>query len=89
MTDEQLDTMGVAFHQASALHAEHLALYGDEVGDLVTIDEYDEAFCAMGLGFLGAHRRMLMAQTRVDSDGIDLVAQEQVLPDDPTCCSRV
>lgn len=82
--------MAEALHRASVLHARNLQLYGDEAGDLVTIEEYDEAFCAMGLGFLGIHRRLLMAQAQTNGseDIIDLTDQSRVLPDDPTYCPQ-
>lgn len=90
LTDDELDDVAEALHRASVLHARNLKLYGDEAGDLVTIEEYDQAFCAMGLGFLGAHRRMLMMQNQAtqSEDDIDLTDRSQVLPDDPTYCTQ-
>lgn len=89
LTDDQLDAMAEAFHLASELHADNLSLYGDEAGDLVTIEEYDEAFRAVGLWFLGARRRMMMAQSQLDQEVIDLATQKQRLPEDPTYCNHV
>lgn len=88
LTDEQLDAMTEALHQASQLHAKHLTELGDEAGDLVTIEEYDAAFAAVGLGFLGEYRRRLIAQKQeIQPVGGDQAHSPCIQAENPTCQS--
>ena len=64
-TSDELDKFAKAFHVASRIHGEHVQEFGEEAGDLVTIEEYDRALREVGLGVVVDRRR---EQMRIESE---------------------